>query len=79
MARAGARRQHGARDLRRFTGSLHRQSTLQAAERLREFTKPALIAWSADDEFFPLEDGSRLAAALPDARLEMIAERGRSR
>jgi pimeloyl-ACP methyl ester carboxylesterase len=31
-----------------------------------------LIAWSADDAFFPLEDGERLAAALPDARLEVI-------
>ena len=59
-------------DLRRFTASLKRESTLRAAERLHQFTKPALIAWSADDAFFPLEDGRRLAAALPDPRFEVI-------
>jgi len=59
-------------DLRRFTASLKRESTVRAAERLPQFTKPALIAWSADDAFFPLEDGRRLAAALPDARFEVI-------
>jgi pimeloyl-ACP methyl ester carboxylesterase len=59
-------------DLRRFTASLKPESTMRAAERLPEFTKPALIAWSADDAFFPLEDGKRLAAALPDARFEVI-------
>jgi pimeloyl-ACP methyl ester carboxylesterase len=64
-------------DLRRFTASLKQESTVRAAERLPEFTKPALVAWSADDAFFPLEDGKRLAAALPDARLEVI-ERART-
>jgi pimeloyl-ACP methyl ester carboxylesterase len=59
-------------DLRRFTGSLNRQSTVQAAARLPQFSKPALIAWSADDEFFPLDDADRLAAALPSSRLEVI-------
>ncbi|MFZ0835218.1 MAG: alpha/beta hydrolase [Mycobacterium sp.] len=61
-----------AEDLRRFTASLDRWDTLDAAARLPEFSKPALIAWSADDAFFPLDDGRRLAAALPDARLEVI-------
>jgi hypothetical protein len=59
-------------DLRRFTASLSQQSTLRAGDRLPRFTKPALIAWSEDDAFFPLDDGRRLAAALPDARLEVI-------
>jgi pimeloyl-ACP methyl ester carboxylesterase len=59
-------------DLRRFTASLNRLSTVRAGERLPEFTKPALVAWSADDEFFPLEDGHRLAAALADSRMEVI-------
>ena len=61
-------------DLRRFTASLNQQSTLTAAEHLPQFTQPALIAWSADDAFFPLEDGRRLAATLPDARLEVIEQ-----
>ncbi len=59
-------------DLRRLTASLDQQTTLTAAARLPQFTKPALIAWSADDAFFPLDDGRRLAAALPDSRLEVI-------
>lgn len=59
-------------DLRRFTGSLNRQSTVRAGARLPQFTKPALIAWSADDEFFPLEDAKRLAAALPNSQVQVI-------
>jgi pimeloyl-ACP methyl ester carboxylesterase len=59
-------------DLRRLTASLNQQTTLTAAARLPRFTKPALIAWSAEDAFFPLEDGRRLAAVLPCARLEVI-------
>ena len=58
-------------DLRRFTGSLRQETTLAAAARLPEFGKPALVAWSADDAFFPVEDGRRLAAAL-HGRLEVI-------
>jgi pimeloyl-ACP methyl ester carboxylesterase len=59
-------------DLRRFTASLHTQTMLDAGARLSEFTKPALIAWSADDTFFAVEDGRRLARALPDSRFELI-------
>jgi len=61
-----------AEDLRHFTASFHRETTVQAGARLPQFTKPALIAWSADDTFFPLEDARRLADALPGSRLEMI-------
>jgi pimeloyl-ACP methyl ester carboxylesterase len=59
-------------DLRRFTRSLDRRSTVDAAARLAQFTKPALVAWSSDDVFFLIEDGRRLAATLPNARLEII-------
>jgi pimeloyl-ACP methyl ester carboxylesterase len=59
-------------DLRLLTASLSQQTMADAVRRFPEFTKPALIAWSADDAFFPLEDGRRLAAELPDARLEII-------
>ncbi len=59
-------------DLRRLTSSLNQQTTVRAGARLARFTKPALIAWSADDEFFPLEDGRRLASSLPNSRLEVI-------
>ncbi len=60
------------KDLRRLTVSLNRETTVRAAALLPSFTKPALVAWSADDVFFPREDGERLAEALPNARLEVI-------
>ena len=59
-------------DLRRFTASLNRETTVHAAALLPRFTRPALVAWSGDDAFFPLEDGRRLAEALPNSRLEVI-------
>jgi pimeloyl-ACP methyl ester carboxylesterase len=61
-----------AEDLRRFSLSLRTEVTTGVAARLPEFDKPALIAWSADDVFFPQEDGARLAATIPKARLEVI-------
>jgi pimeloyl-ACP methyl ester carboxylesterase len=61
-----------ADDLRRLTASLRQETTLRAGARLGEFIKPALIAWSGDDMFFPVDDGKRLAAALPSARFEII-------
>ena len=60
------------RDVRRLLGGLDTRHTLDAAERLRDFRKPALIAWSEDDRFFPLEHAERLAAIIPNARLEWI-------
>jgi pimeloyl-ACP methyl ester carboxylesterase len=51
---------------------LRTEVTTGVAARLPEFDKPALIAWSADDTFFDLRDGERLAATIPNARLEVI-------
>ena len=61
-----------AEDLRQFTLSLRTEVTTGVAARLPEFDKPALIAWSADDTFFELGDGKRLARIIPNARLEVI-------
>lgn len=61
-------------DLRRFTASLNGQTMVRAAARLPGFTKPALVVWSADDMFFPVQDGRRLAEALPHSRLHVIAD-----
>ncbi|MDV3124171.1 alpha/beta hydrolase [Mycobacterium sp. 21AC1] len=61
-----------AEDLRQFTLSLRTEVTTAVARRLPEFDKPTLIAWSADDVFFELGDGKRLAATIPNARLEVI-------
>lgn len=62
-----------AEDLRQLTLSLRTEVTLDVARRLPGFDKPALIAWSEDDAFFELQDGRRLAATIPNARLEVIA------
>src|ERR1700755_1039588 len=61
-----------AEDLRQLTLSLRTEVTTGVAARLPEFDKPALIAWSADDLFFEVADGERLAATIPNARLEVI-------
>src|ERR1700761_46289 len=61
-----------AEDLRQFSLSLRTEVTTGVAARLPEFDKPTLIAWSADDTFFELGDGKRLAATIPNARLEVI-------
>jgi pimeloyl-ACP methyl ester carboxylesterase len=61
-----------AEDLRQFTLSMRTEVTRDVAARLPEFDKPTLIAWSADDVFFELGDGERLAATIPNARLEVI-------
>jgi pimeloyl-ACP methyl ester carboxylesterase len=62
------------RDLRRFLRAVDARYTLDAAERLESFDKPVLLAWAADDLLFPLEHARLLAAALPDARLEVIPD-----
>jgi pimeloyl-ACP methyl ester carboxylesterase len=61
-----------AEDLRQFTLSMRTEVTTGVAARLPEFDKPTLIAWSGDDVFFEQEDGARLAATIPGARLEVI-------
>jgi pimeloyl-ACP methyl ester carboxylesterase len=61
-----------AEDLRQLTLSFRTEVTTGVAARLSEFDGPALVAWSAEDVFFPLGDGERLAATLPNARLEVI-------
>ena len=62
------------RDLRRLTATLGDDDFMnRIAAELAAFTKPALLAWAADDKFFPVEHARRLAAILPDAQLELIA------
>jgi pimeloyl-ACP methyl ester carboxylesterase len=60
-------------DLRRLTAALGDDDFMnQIAAELAAFTRPALLAWAADDKFFPVEHARRLAAILPDARVELI-------
>ena len=60
------------RDLARFIAGMDPSHTLAAAERLAKFDRPALVAWSHEDLFFPARDGERLAELLPQGRLEWI-------
>ena len=48
--------------------------TLDAAEKLRAFERPALLAWAVEDRFFKLSYGERLADTIPDAKLERIED-----
>jgi pimeloyl-ACP methyl ester carboxylesterase len=60
------------RDFARILRATHHRDTQQAAEGLRGFDKPALVAWAADDKFFPREHGRRLAELLPRSRFELV-------
>jgi pimeloyl-ACP methyl ester carboxylesterase len=60
------------RDVVRVLRGVDPEHTLRAAEELRRFDRPALIAWAREDRIFPLADAQRLAELIPDARLEMI-------
>lgn len=47
---------------------------LAAAERLPNFTSPALVVWASGDRVMPPEHGRRLAELLPHGRLVEIAD-----
>ena len=64
------------RDITRLLAGLEKDQAIRAAEALRNFEKPVLLAWGADDRYFKLELAHRLAAMIPAARVEPIA-RGR--
>jgi pimeloyl-ACP methyl ester carboxylesterase len=61
------------RDTRRLLAALGDGAFMgQVAAELADFGKPALLAWAADDRFFPLAHARRLAGIVPDAHLELI-------
>ena len=60
------------RDLAGFIRGASPRLTLDAAERLRTFPRPALMAWAVEDRFFPYSDGEQLAAIIPQGRLVPI-------
>lgn len=61
-----------ARDVRRLMRGLDSKYTIDAALKLAGWDRPALIAWSENDRFFPPEHGERLAKIIPGARFEQI-------
>lgn len=62
------------RDIRKTMRGMDNRYTLEAAEQLARFDRPALIAFSRGDRFFPAEHAERLAAILPNSRLEWIED-----
>jgi pimeloyl-ACP methyl ester carboxylesterase len=60
------------RDTRRFLNGFDVDELLDATAKLASWDKPAMIAWSANDRFFPAEHAERLAKIIPGARLEWI-------
>jgi pimeloyl-ACP methyl ester carboxylesterase len=61
-------------DVRAFILGVDSEYTLAAAEKLRSFDRPVLLAWAPEDRFFPFAHAERLADLLPDARLERIED-----
>ncbi len=62
------------RDAVRFLAAIDKRQTLEAAEKLRSFDRPVLLAWAPEDRMFKLKFAERLAADLPDARIERVSD-----
>jgi pimeloyl-ACP methyl ester carboxylesterase len=62
------------RDLRRYVTGGRRRQMVEVCERLRAFTRPALVVWTPEDKVQRPEHGRRFAALLGDSRLVEIAD-----
>jgi len=62
------------RDFQRMLRAVDTKYTFEAADRLTNFDKPALVLWADNDKIFPREHGRRLAELLPQGRFDLIAD-----
>lgn len=62
------------RDVAKVLRAIDTRYTQDAAERLRSFEKPALVAWATEDRIFPMDHGRRLADLIPGSRFEEIPD-----
>jgi pimeloyl-ACP methyl ester carboxylesterase len=66
------------REIRRDTVKVLRgidpRYTFEAAEKLRDFDRPTLLAWAVEDRFFKLSFAEKLAATIQGATLERIED-----
>ena len=62
------------RDLGRYARAARKREMLAVCDRLRNFTRPALVVWTPEDRVQRPEHGARLAELLPDARLVQVAD-----
>ncbi|HZJ29169.1 MAG TPA: alpha/beta hydrolase [Solirubrobacterales bacterium] len=59
-------------DTGKLVAGVRKSQSIEAAERLRDFTRPVLFAWGASDVLFRPSLAAGLADTLPDARVELI-------
>jgi pimeloyl-ACP methyl ester carboxylesterase len=62
------------RDTVKVLRGIHPRYTLEAAEKLRGFDRPTLLAWAVEDRFFKLSFAERLADTINGATLEKIED-----
>ena len=62
------------RDLGKIFRAVDSRYTIEAAEKLKSFDKPVLLAWASEDKLFPVEYARRLASELPNATIEEIPD-----
>lgn len=63
------------RDLRKYVLGVPPKSELLGwAEKLRDFDRPALVVWAAEDKVMPPEHGRKLAELLPKGQLVEIRD-----
>jgi pimeloyl-ACP methyl ester carboxylesterase len=53
------------RDFAKFCRNVQKDTYLEAAERFGDFSRPALVAWGAEDRMMPTATGRRLAGLFP--------------
>lgn len=61
-------------DYRRFTRSIDKRYTLEAASRLSNFDKPVLLVWGSEGRLFPVALAERLLTILPHSELHTIPD-----
>lgn len=60
------------RDFRRLLRAVDTRYTFDAAARLPQFDKPAIVLWGANDKIFPRDHGRELARLLPQGEFDVI-------
>ncbi len=62
------------RDTIKVLRGIDKRQTIEAANGLRQFDRPVLLAWAREDRFFKPSFAERLRDAIPGARLEWIED-----
>ena len=62
------------RDVIKVLKGIDPKYTFEAAEKLRTFDRPTMIAWAVEDRFFKLSFAERLAETIKGAKLERIQD-----